>query len=106
MTLPCTSGWSGQRVVHNEHRRLETEPFLGCFLDHPAKGHIGQTVVGITAPNVSVHAGEPDLPQPARRDLLVFNEILLRGFIPRNWVEGSALVVQTQRLSGMLHIGQ
>jgi hypothetical protein len=53
-----------------------------------------------------VCASEPDLPQPTLRDVPFFDEFLLFGFIPRNRMERSAFVVETQSVPGVLHIEQ
>src|SRR3954447_15158156 len=74
--------------------RLECEA-PGLSLRHnPVKRDVGQRIVRITAADIGMNAGEPDLRQDARRYTF---------FVPKNRMEGRSLVVERQSVARSLY---
>ena len=46
------SGRRGKRNIRIEDGWLQAQSLIGGFLQHPTKRHVGQAVIGITAPNI------------------------------------------------------
>ena len=96
-------GAAGERdeAILDDLQRAQPR-FLG-FLHHPQQRDVAQALVRIAAADVRVHAGEPDLLQPA---LLAFRclgrRCVLVHFVPQQRLERVALVVQRQRVPGAL----
>ena len=94
--------------VRIRRRRGLVDKAAGVSLTHdPVERYVRQGVVGIAAAHVGMHAREPHL-----ADALVFrlpNAVGARGcrllvaLVPQHGMEGRALIVQCQRVTGALN---
>jgi hypothetical protein len=70
------------------------------FLQYPQQRNISQAVVGITAADIGVHSGKPNLANTVRGAITC--EFL--ALIPHERVEGRALVIKSKCVMGSLDL--
>src|SRR5271166_2127897 len=86
------------RLVEPDEFRFELESSTARLFKYPEQGNIGKAVIGITATDIGVCSGEPDLPNAIGGDPVSLELVYLAEFVPDERVESRALVVKSERM--------
>ena len=94
-SYPC------ERVRIGTRRRLQGEPAAACLGQHPGERYMGERVIRISAADIGMHAGEPDLGNSFRTGFPGAGGNRLQPLVPQQGMESSALVVERKGVTGL-----
>src|SRR6266404_2468935 len=90
-----------------ERIRFEFQATALCFVEHPDERDVGQRVIRVTAADVGMDTGEPNLADLLIRDVTLFVRIELRRrndlFVPQLGMKRGSLFIERKGLAGAHH---
>ena len=85
--------------------RLQGEAAPARFGQDPGERYMGERVIRISAADIGMHAGEPDLGDPLRIRIPDAGGRGFRALVPQQGMERGALVVERERVAGLANQG-